>query len=455
MNNSKGHLLIVDDEPEVARTLERALKRKGLESEILIAENEELALETLELKSPEVILLDLTLNPKIGPESGLKLLDEILENNSKTRVLVLTSQSASKYGKEALKRGALSFINKPADPDFLIPLIKDAVHSVNLEKQLKLPNTELSQSGIRFGLKTKSKSMLQVMETLNYACFNDQPILIYGETGTGKGVISRIIHSFSKRNKGPFIRYQPSFSNPDLVASELFGHKRGAFTGALEDRRGLIAEAEGGCLFIDEIDSLPKETQVLLLEVLQEKTFRRVGSNRLEKSNFRLITAINKPIKELIKKGSIREDFYHRISHITLDLPPLRERKDDISLLSEDFFNNTISKENLSLRKLETSAIKKIERYSWPGNIRELQATIERACHLAHFRGLTTLSADELQLSSDKSIQSKGTFRDQVHHFEETLVKKALEECGGNQVQASKSLGLDRTVLRRIMDRMA
>ena len=283
MNNSKGHLLIVDDEPEVARTLERALKRKGLESEILIAEDEEIALETIEQKSPEVILLDLTLNPKVGPESGLKLLDDILENNSRTRVLVLTSQSASKYGKEALKRGALSFINKPADPDFLIPLIKDAVHSVSLEKQLAIPNTEFSQSGIRFGLKTKSRSMLKVIETLNYACFNDQPILIYGETGTGKGVISRIIHSFSKRNKGPFIRYQPSFSNPDLVASELFGHKRGAFTGALEDRRGLIAEAEGGCLFIDEIDSLPKETQVLLLEVLQEKTFRRVGSNRIEK----------------------------------------------------------------------------------------------------------------------------------------------------------------------------
>ena len=252
MLNKLGTLLIVDDEPEVGRTLERALKKKGLESAILLSTEAEEALDLVKTKSPEIVLLDLTLDAKKGPSSGLSLLDDILEFAKDIRVLVLTSHSVSKYGKEALKRGALSFINKPADPDFLIPLIKDAIHSVQLERASSVSKeSEFIQAGLKFGIKSRSKCMLPVLETLNYACFNDLPILIYGETGTGKGVVARTIHSYSKRTKGPFIRYQPSFSNPDLVASELFGHKRGAFTGANEDRRGLIAEAEGGTLFID------------------------------------------------------------------------------------------------------------------------------------------------------------------------------------------------------------
>ncbi len=451
-----GTLLIVDDEPEVGRTLERALKKKGLCCKILIALTASDAIEFVKSHSPEVTLLDLTLDSKKGPESGLDLLTEILEISSNTRVLVLTSQNANKYGKLALKSGALSFISKPADPDFLLPLIKDAINSSQLELANKGSEfLDFNPAGLKFGIKSVSKSMLPVLETLNYACFNDQAILIYGETGTGKGVISRIIHSYSKRSKGPFIRYQPSFSNPDLVASELFGHKRGAFTGANEDRRGLIAEAEGGTLFIDEIDSLPKETQVLLLEVLQEKTFRRVGSNRIEKSNFRLITAVNKEPKELLKKTTLREDFYHRVSHINLDLPPLRERRDDISILAEEFFNEIVSRERMSIRCIDNSAKRKLDKYTWPGNIRELQAVIEKACHLTHFRGLHCISQKELQLNSTKSAELKGNFREQVHAFEENLVRKAMEENEGNQVRASKSLGLDRTVLRRILERMA
>jgi len=453
-SNPNGKLLIIDDEEEVARTLERALKKKGFRGDVFLAHNSGVAKDLILKLLPEVILLDLTLETKKGPQSGLDLLDEVLELSSSVRVLVLTSQSASKWGKESLKRGALSYLSKPADPEFLMPLINDAIHSVQLQRAVEAQDSDLIQTGIKFGIITKSKSMLEVIETLNYACFNDQPILIYGETGTGKGVISRIIHANSKRSKGPFIRYQPSFSNPDLVASELFGHKRGAFTGATEDRRGLIAEAEGGTLFIDEIDSLPKETQVLLLEVLQEKTFRRVGSNKLEKSNFRLITALNKDPKELTKKGSLREDFYQRLSHIKINLPPLRERKEDISLLAEEFFSQILSKEKLSLRKIDSLAVRKLEKYPWPGNIRELQATIERACHLANFRGLHSIGHDELQLESKGSKEMQGSFREQIHNFQESLVRKALEENKGNQVRASKSLGIDRTVMRRIMERM-
>lgn len=455
MINKLGKLLIVDDEAEVGRSLERALKKKGLESEIFLATNEIEALDFINAVCPEIVLLDLTLDSKKGALSGLDLLDEILQTSKEIRVLVLTSQSASKYGKEALKRGALSYLNKPADPDFLIPLIKDAIHSVQLEKASGVTERlDFINIGLKFGIKSRAKSMQAVIETLNYACNNDQAILICGETGTGKGIVSKIIHSYSLRSRGPFIRYQPSFSNPDLVASELFGHKRGAFTGATEDRKGLIAEAEGGTLFIDEIDSLPKETQVLLLEVLQEKTFRKVGSNRIEKSNFRLITAVNRDPKELIKKGILREDFYHRVSHIVVKLPPLRERKEDINILAEEFFNEVISKERLHLRNIEKSAQRKLEKYSWPGNIRELQATIERACHLAHFRKLLCVGSEELQLDLDKSKEIKGSFRELVHNFEESLVKKALEENKGNQVKASNSLGLDRTVMRRIIERM-
>ncbi len=454
----EGTLLIVDDEPEVARVLERSLRKNSFQGSIILAHDSDKALSIVKTKKPEVAIIDLSLDLNEGASSGLNLIDKIKDLDESIRILVLTSHSQKEYGLEALKKGALSFLNKPGDPNLLIALINDGFRSSKLLRSHKNLTNSLHLNGDIFGLKTRSPSMQEVIESLSFAVQNNQPVLITGETGTGKGVLARSIHKYSNRNKKNFVRYQSSFTSNDLVASELFGHKKGSFTGAQEDRIGLIKEADEGTLFIDEIDSIPKETQVTLLEVLQEKNFRKVGSNKLEKSDFRLISALNKNPKELIKKDIIRQDFFHRIAHITIDLPALRNRAEDIEILADDFFQFILARERLPLRGIESKALKKLQNYNWPGNIRELQSTIEKACHLSTFRGHDKILESDIHLDTDKTNSNNNeesiSFRNKIKAYEEELATKALIETEGNQTKAATLLGVDRIVLRRILERI-
>lgn len=451
-------ILIVDDEPEVARSLGKALERRGVDFEIEYAHTHKDAVSVFKKNKPEVAILDLTIDPSVGAESGLLLLDALVKLDTTCRFIILTSHSSLEYGIEALKRGALSYHEKPGDPDLLLSLIKDGISVASLKRTEKNTNTETSLALGTFEFSTNSKAMHPVIEALKFAASHKQAVLLFGETGTGKGVCARAIHYMQNGKQAPFIRYQPNFANPDLVASELFGHVRGAFTGANEHRKGLIEEANNGTLFIDEIDAIPKEVQVALLEVLQEKTFRKVGSNRLEKSNFRLITALNKNPEILLKENIIRNDFYHRIAHFKITLPPLRMRSDDIPLLSKHFIESTSEKNDLSISRIEDPALRLLQQYQWPGNIRELQAVIEGACFRAAYRNDYSIQVGDIQLDleipSGGSVNSPTGFREQIKAFEEELVRNSLDASEGNQVQAAKSLQMDRTVFRRILERI-
>jgi transcriptional regulator with PAS, ATPase and Fis domain len=305
--------------------------------------------------------------------------------------------------------------------------------------------------------------MTPVLESAAFAASNSRPVLLIGETGTGKGVLAQAIHkayiSDPKRlqqESGPFIRFQPSFLNSDLIASELFGHLKGAFTGANEERKGLIGEAHQGTLFIDEVDELPQEVQVLLLNVLQEKTFRRLGANSDSSSDFRLIAATNRTKVGLVTEKQLRRDFYHRIAHCTIEIPPLRKRPEDISLLAQGFVQSLVLKEKLGVQGLTDEACGVLNAHYWPGNIRELQAVVEGGVYYASYKGRRFVEAADIEISNNDNLDAKNgiAFRKQVREFEEELVLNALRFCNNNQSQAAAKLQIDRSSFRRILSRI-
>lgn len=447
-------VLIVDDEIAVARSLQRALEKKNPHTLFILAHDKETALQAVREQAPSIIILDLTIEISAGPESGLSLLDKIIQHDRLCRIIVLTGHSKHEYGIEALQRGAFTYIEKPANIDIVHAFIQDGLTVVELKRAHHKNQNGHPVISHELAIHSQSSAMRTVLPQIEFAAQTNQPLLITGETGTGKGVLARLIHSQSARKKFPFIRYQPSFTNADLVASELFGHKKGAFTGAIEDKKGLIEEAHNGTLFIDEIDSLPKETQVSLLETLQEKTFRKLGTSREQKSDFRLIAALNKDPKKLIKEGILREDFYHRIAHCIIDLPALRDRSEDFELLSQNCLDTICDREKLQIAFIEPTAIRKLKKHTWPGNLRELHATIEGAAYKAAIQKRSYISKEDLPdytTDEDSISLSHMSFRERIQQYEEHIVLQALHEAKGNQALAAKNLQMDRTVFRRIL----
>ena len=455
MNDRTANVLLIDDEAELLRPLVGALERIDPNISFHTAADPQQALIVAKELKPEVVVADLSIDPSIGPQSGLDLIGEIAKLDRTTRILALTGHKAEDYGIEALQRGAASFLEKPADPKHLIVLISDGISFCRLKRNyLQLISNNKDLSG-QTGITTNSALMRQALEKLLYAASNNQAVLLVGETGTGKGVLASTLHNISTRHKGPFVRFQPSFTGHDLVSSELFAPKKGAFTGATADRRGLIEEADGGTLFIDEVDQLPQETQVALLNVIQEKTFRRLGDNKELRSDFRLITASNKKTTKLIGEDSLREDFYHRISHCTIKIPALRERSEDIEQLAVKLLQSIANNESLPIQGLSEEALKKLTSYNWPGNIRELQSVVEGSVYHACFMNRHFVEETDVSFGphATEGEIATGSFRQQVRDFESRLISDAMSANEGNQSKAAQSLGLDRSSFRRILTR--
>ena len=333
-------------------------------------------------------------------------------------------------------------------------LIDDGI----LQSNLKRSYEQIRESGQERELEDlivgKSAAAQKLREEVLYAGQNKQAVFLNGETGTGKGLCARAIHDFGRRQEKSFVRYQPTFGTGDMVSSDLFGHSKGAFTGAIEDRRGLIEVADGGSLFLDEIDELPLETQVLLLGVLQDKVFRPVGSTVEKQADFRLISASNRDVEKCIEDGKLRRDFFHRIAHFKIELPALKERKDDLESLAAHCLSQLQKSEELSVYEIEASALERLQSYEWPGNVRELQAVIEGAAYRSEYAGRNSILTDDLNLGKKDSVsKSELTFSEQVEAFKRKLIEDALAHNDGNQVKAAKSLGLDRSSMRRILAR--
>jgi DNA-binding NtrC family response regulator len=301
-----------------------------------------------------------------------------------------------------------------------------------------------------------SVALQKLREEIEFVATTNQPVLLLGETGTGKSLCARLIHDLSKRRAKKCIHYQPNFGGGDIVQSELFGHTKGSFTGAVENRRGLVVEADGGTLFIDELDAVPAETQVKLLDLVQEQRIRPIGSDVYQKVDCRCIAATNRPIQEALDSGLIRRDLHHRLAHCVISIPPLRERLEDLPLLIESSLRELREREVLNVFEVDSQVLARCQAYAWPGNIRELRGVIESAAYRAQFKGRSVISSDDVRLgaggssSSAPAISSEKSFHDQVEAFKRALIRQALEACGGNQVQAATMLGIDRGTIRRL-----
>lgn len=446
-------ILIVDDDPAVARLTTRQLTQRDNAITCIVANSANDALALLS-HQPAVAVVDLSLNEELGPESGFKLIDSLLAHDPTLRIIVQTGHETADYGIRALQRGAASFVGKPSNPDHLFALVKDALQTSSLNRQYQQMLAESEQSYAVSGFVTQSERMASVLESIHYVAHNNLPVLILGETGVGKGFVARAVHKLSQRHARQFVRVQPNFSNYDLLSSELFGHEKGAFTGATSERSGLIEDAHMGTLFIDEVAELSQDVQLMLLETLQEKSFRRIGSSKEKKVDFRLISATNVTLAELQSSNKLRSDFFHRIAHSKIEIPPLRERTEDISLLANFFLEKLQVQEDVIVQGFSPQALSTLENYRWPGNVRELQAVVEAACYRADFRKKRHVEGADIEfIDLRPDSLGIGSFRQQVQSYEEKLVKEALAHFEGNQSKAAESLQMDRTSFRRILNR--
>jgi DNA-binding NtrC family response regulator len=436
----KGKILIVDDNAELRELLKAVLSDDYSVTE---ADSGAALQKSFSQDAPDVVLLDL----KLPDANGLDLLPQIKKTWPDTEVVVLTGEAATfESAVEATKRGAYHFINKPFDTQVLLVTLGRAIEN----KQQKEENNSLRRaiSTMSGGSAPvfQSPQMQLVVRTIERIAPSDVTILITGESGTGKEVIADLIHALSPRSKNKIIKVNCAALPRELIESELFGSVKGAFTGANADREGLFRQAEGGTLFLDEISEMPIDTQSKLLRVLQDQKVRPVGGKSDYQTNCRIIAATNRRPEDAIKDGKLREDLFYRISAISVYLPPLRERRDDIMPLANSFLKRFSAQANRPLRSFTLQAADRLTSFEWPGNIRQLQNEIQRAVLLCEG---PDVDAADLSVSETRMVPSEGndTSFTLLEGVERNAIIQMLRETGGNKLETARKLGIGRQTL--------
>jgi len=440
-------ILLVDDEKSVRTTLSLMLKRVGYDVEE--AANGKSALEQVKNKFFDLVITDL----KMEPVDGMEVLRKVKSINDTTEVMVMTAFSTVESGVEAMKLGAYDYIQKPFDKDEFLILVKKALERRELISEVEHLQNELREKYRFENIIGNSNRMMEVLAMVSKVAKTDSTVLIAGESGTGKELIAKATHLNSRRKNRAFVTINCGALPENLQESELFGHVRGAFTGAIKDKRGLFQEANGGTLFLDEIGETALSTQVKLLRFLQDGEIRRVGENEPLYVDVRLIAATNQDLKQLIEESRFREDLYYRLNVIPIDLPPLRERRDDIPLLAGHFLNVYAERTKKNNPSISPEGMKFLMQYDWPGNVRELENVIERALILASKNVIfpedlpggilnnkkQTASEPETLLSDDQTLED----------LEKKYILITLDKCVWNQKKASEILGISTTTLWR------
>ncbi|RPH34198.1 MAG: sigma-54-dependent Fis family transcriptional regulator [Bacteroidales bacterium] len=442
-----GRILIIDDNQQILESLQMLLKYEF--KEIVCKQHPSEIVEKLVVNPFDVILLDMNFkNPNNTGKEGLFWLCEILKRDPLAVVILITAYGDISLAVQAIKDGATDFVTKPWDSDKLIITLKNALE-LRLNK-LKVKKLQGSQAILRGDIdkhfqlfKGSSKSMEEVYRTIEKVASTDANVLIYGENGTGKELIARELHRKSNRADETFIGVDLGSISETLFESELFGHIKGAFTDAREDRAGRFEIATGGTLFMDEVSNLPFAQQSKLLTVLQNRIITRLGSNTQIPIDIRLITATNRNLEEMIRNSSFREDLFYRINTITIHLPPLRERKEDIQGLAEFFIKQYSLKYDKPNIELSTRALDALQKHKWPGNIRELKHTIEKSIILCDS---DKIQPADLGLRYDVSL-ARASDNQSLSESEKQTIINALEKAKGNLSLAAKTLEISRTTL--------
>jgi len=436
----KKTILIVDDEKHTREGLKAAFQDRY---EVYVAGNVAGALSAMEADPADVVITDL----KIGAENGMELMESLMKGTPPPVCIMMTAYGSVDTAVEAMRRGAYDFVTKPVNIDRLEMLVQRALRERAVREENEELRREVDKTRAPERMIGRSPVMERVFETIRQVAPSKATVLIQGESGTGKEVAAKAIHSLGSRAGKPFIAVHCAALSPQLLESELFGHEKGAFTGASERRIGRFEQASGGTLFLDEIGEIDPSVQVKILRVLGEKTFERVGGNKTLESDVRLIAATNRNLSAMVREGSFREDLYFRLNVVPLTMPPLRDHPEDIPLLAEAFLREMAAEHGRRQRIFSGEAMHILESYGWPGNIRELRAAVEHAVVLG--RG-DELTPDDLPQPL-RNFQGGTPPADELNlaQAESAMILKALRECGENRTRAAKKLGISRRTLHR------
>jgi two-component system response regulator AtoC len=484
LTDSSRSVLVVDDDADVRALLKDLLTEAGYKPRIAKTGGE--ALEAVAKDLPDLVMMDV----KLPDQDGLGVLKTLKREHPELEVIVMTAFGGSSTAIKAMEQGAYDYVTKPFEIDDLLATLKRVFEHADMSSEVSALRLELGKSAAeRERIVGSSKPMLEVFKLIGKVASADATVLITGESGTGKELVAEALHKASKRNPHPLVKVSCAALPETLLETELFGHEKGSFTGAMTMRKGRFETANKGTIFLDEIGEMTLATQTKLLRILQEREFERIGSNVPIKIDIRVITATNRNLAEEVDKGRFREDLYYRLNVIHIDMPPLRDRKEDIPLLVEHFLVKYRHAPGEIPTTISEDALNRLVEYDWPGNVRELENAIERAVVLSRGNPIT---ADHLPFSNSREARDRralaqrrsrlddeearlddrrsaleadeaeaaaadgapngdgngtGSFKDRVSSLERQLIKEALDRAGGNRTKAAEDLGIYRRLL--------
>jgi len=431
----KPKILIVDDEEGIRTQLKWALDK---DYTTFMAEDSDTALNQAEKEKPDIVLLDITLSPYEGKEEGMMLLQKFLQHDSLTKVIMITGNDTRENALKAINLGAYDFYSKPVKLDEIKLIVERALYIQNLERENRLLHERLAKEQRFENLIGSCELMEQVFDTIRRVATSNATVWIQGETGTGKELVAKAIHYHSLRKDKPFVPVDCTTIPGDLLESELFGHEKGAFTGAAALRKGKVEMADGGTLFFDEIAELKPELQMKLLRFLQERYIERLGGREPIPLDVRVITATSRDIQTELDKSRFRKDLYYRLSVVAIQLPPLQQRGDDYNVLANHFLNKFSIEENKKLQGFNAEALEIMKSYSWPGNIRELENKVKRAVIMASGQFITPADLGLQGLDLNLELEEAR------NKLEQEYLIEALTRTNGNVKRAAAEIGVTR-----------
>jgi len=446
---NKCPILIIEDEPAHAEVLSEALQQEGYA--ISTASSGEEGLEMFRRQDPHVVVTDLKLG---GQVDGLGILQEVIQSGRTCEVVLITAHSSIDTCKTALNEGAYDYIEKPLDLDLLRPVVQRAAEKVQLLRENQRLHSRLENKFDFSGVIGESPKMLRILDMLRRAADSNVTVLLQGESGVGKELLAEAIHYNSPRKTGPFLPVNCAGLSDTLLESELFGHTKGAFTGAMTDRKGFFEMADGGTLFLDEIGDMPLNMQAKLLRVLEDHIVTPVGSTSGTKVDVRIINATNQDLEIKVSEKEFRQDLYYRIQGLKIDIPPLRQRRPDIPLLLDHYIKEFAQSEDRPVKGFTPAALRILKSYSWPGNVRELRNCLKTMVVLAEKE---LLDVADLPFEIHQQSGSEENLSDlagvNLNELEKTAIRRTLEMVNGNREMAAKMLGIgERTLYRKIKE---